>query len=144
MLQITPSFPLGAFSHWAHTEPDINEHKYFQKAAFSEVFPLKQRAASYYSANEHTRTHNSLPRSTHSKSRPSSGMYAQSPEHQPVLPGTAWGQHGHVPHLPPLLIPSLFLLLLLPMRACMRGRSRFTALASGKNSFIQRSRTTLI
>lgn len=34
----------------------INKHKYSQKAAFSGFFPLIQRAASYYSVNEQTRT----------------------------------------------------------------------------------------
>lgn len=89
MLQITSSFPVGAFPDQAHTEPDycwapcdwwasqpetrrnfyfcfafsnrdwrtnINKHKYFQKAAFSGLFPLIQRAASYYPVTEQTRT----------------------------------------------------------------------------------------
>lgn len=84
MLQITPSHTGHTLSlsivklhvaHWWASQPDtrrncyfclvflnwdwrsdINKHKYFQKAAFSGFFPLIQRAASYYSVKEQTRT----------------------------------------------------------------------------------------
>lgn len=90
-----------------------------------------------------------LPCSTHSEWRPSLGTDAQTPEHQLVLPGGSGspatapvGQHGHVPQLPPLLVPSLFLLL--PTCARMRACSWYRTPASGNNSFVLSRRIRLI
>lgn len=185
MLQITSSFPVGAFPDPAHTEPDycwapcdwwasqpetrrnfyfcfafsnrdwrtnINKHKYFQKAAFSGLFPLIQRAASYYPVTEQTRT----PTAICSEQLPATAMQHMlkttaelediNTEPRAAAPPSRWlwqPSRTPWPHspAPPLLHPSLSLL---SLQVDTVGIQPVLNPESGNNSFVYTHRTRLI